>query len=407
MNLLFVYERMIIPSFGGAERVTFLLAKAFKNQGDNVFFLSVGPKEFNTGCWEKLFPQFVFSSSEVDFKRNYQSLLDKERIDAVIFQGFHPSVVTAMEFTPSEIVKLATYHNRPFGLTPYERFGKRITPWADLDSKGKVLKSLALVLPGLFRKLNNRVIASRFLKVSSLIDRLVLLSRFYIPRVQLLVPGIDAKKLSAINNPNTFKAVREDESEKKNIILMVGRLSNPQKNVTGFIEVWSRFSKKHPAWKALVVGDGEDREYILNYARKKKIGNLYFEGNRPSVDEYYKKAKILCMTSTYEGWGMVLTEAMAYGCVPVAYNSFEAVNDIIKSEYNGLLVPPFSISKMVEALDFLADNPETLGFFAENAKESIAGFEVEKIIGEWKKLLTTVREERFEKHNKSKTGNVN
>jgi glycosyltransferase involved in cell wall biosynthesis len=45
------------------------------------------------------------------------------------------------------------------------------------------------------------------------------------------------------------------------------------------------------------------------------------------------------MTSAYEGWGLTLTEAQQMGVVPIAFDSFGAVYDIIENEYNGLIIP--------------------------------------------------------------------
>lgn len=46
-------------------------------------------------------------------------------------------------------------------------------------------------------------------------------------------------------------------------------------------------------------------------------------------ESFYRDASILCLTSDFEGWGMVLTEAMTFGAVPVAFNSYAAITDII------------------------------------------------------------------------------
>lgn len=62
------------------------------------------------------------------------------------------------------------------------------------------------------------------------------------------------------------------------------------------------------------------------------------------------------MTSNFEGFPMVLTEAMQFGCVPVAFNSFEAIADIIIPEKTGELVTPFSIKEYKEKLSLLIEN---------------------------------------------------
>lgn len=56
-----------------------------------------------------------------------------------------------------------------------------------------------------------------------------------------------------------------------------------------------------------------------NYAvcKKQHVGNIQFIGNA-KLDNYYKKAEILCMTSSFEGFGLVLTEALQNGIIPIA-----------------------------------------------------------------------------------------
>ena len=66
--------------------------------------------------------------------------------------------------------------------------------------------------------------------------------------------------------------------------------------------------------------------------------------------EDFKLATILCMTSASESFGLVLVEAMSYGVIPFAFNSFPAVTDIIQNGINGFLVEPFDIEQYAERL---------------------------------------------------------
>lgn len=52
----------------------------------------------------------------------------------------------------------------------------------------------------------------------------------------------------------------------------------------------------------------------------KGIPNIRFVGYQDPLS-YQLESRILCLTSIYEGWGMVLTEAMQCGAVPIAFNS--------------------------------------------------------------------------------------
>lgn len=392
MNILFVYERRIIPTFGGVERVTFLLSEELRRRGHDVAFLSVGPEDWNREQVETGFPQFYLPSSEENFTLRFSSLLSDRGVEVIIFQGLHPAVRKTLSHVPHGIKKLLAYHNLPFSTHLKERFVQKLHPWSSLKLKGKFLKVAALIYPPSFRLMTNRLIASRYREVAKQVDKFLFLSDRFLPRVKELVKGIEAHKLGAINNPLTFRVPLQDEldnieQQKENVVLFVGRLSNPQKNVTGFIDVWHRFSRLHPDWQALVVGDGEHAEYIRRYARKKRVERLSFEGNKPDVAQYYKRAKILCMTSSYEGWGMVLTEAMAYCCVPVLYDSYEAARDIVTSGSNGFLIPPFDKNEMVAALDLLASDQEMRLEMAASGRNKIQDFQTPRIVDKWEEII--------------------
>lgn len=70
----------------------------------------------------------------------------------------------------------------------------------------------------------------------------------------------------------------------------------------------------------------------------------------------YKRAQIICVSSTYEGFSLVLTEALQYGVIPVAFDSFESVHDIIDTGKNGFLVKPFQINYYANILKSLMFN---------------------------------------------------
>lgn len=391
MNILFVYERKINPTFGGVERVTYLLGSELNKIGHNVKFLSVGPEEWNLTSVSTEIEQFYIPFSSENYEIEFKNLIRNKEIKFIIFQGDNPAVVSSLNYVPEGIKKVLVYHNLPFSIYSNEKFCKRITPWSGLRLKGKFLKGMAMISPYLFRKLNLNKYRNLFSEIIKNVDKFIFLSWRYIPRVKKLMPGVEESKLFAINNPNTFITRNiKDVNKKEKIILFVGRLSNPQKNVTGFIDVWKKFSEVHSDWQALIVGDGEHADYIKKYAKKSGVKSLKFEGNRKNIDEYYRRARILCMTSTYEGWPMILTEAMAYGCVPVAYESFEAVNDIIQHKSTGLLVKPFDKQEMLKALCQLAADEKVRSAMAERGRVEINKFSIDVITETWEKLVSSL-----------------
>lgn len=389
MNIAFVYERKIIPTAGGVERVTILLAEELRRRGHNIYFLSTGPAEWNADDADFGFPQLYFPSSSQSFRKDVEDFISSNGIEAVIVQGFHPTVLPALDVMPEGVKKVMVYHNKPYGFIPHERYIYGSSPWKSLGKRGKLLKITSLLSGKATRRIIVRKLSANYRNIISRVDRFVLLSERYFPRMMELTAGLDRSRIVAVNNPNTFELDgKEPSEEKENIVLVVARLSNTQKNLTGFIDVWEEFGKMCPDWKAVVLGDGEDREHIKDYARRKGVKNIEFKGNVSNVRDYYRKAKILCMTSAYEGWPMVLAEGMACSCVPVAYDSFEAVRDLIDTGVNGILVKPFKAHEMALAIDRIAGDERLRAEMVENGRRKIKEFSVDKIADRWENLLS-------------------
>ncbi len=80
---------------------------------------------------------------------------------------------------------------------------------------------------------------------------------------------------------------------------------------------------------------------------------------------------------------MVLPEAMAYGCIPCAFASFEAIEDIIDNGHSGLLSYSLDPADMADMMSSAATKTEDMGMMAHNATVKIAEFSPERIAGKW------------------------
>ena len=119
--------------------------------------------------------------------------------------------------------------------------------------------------------------------------------------------------------------------------------------------IWQIIAKQLPDWKFVVVGDGNEKDILIKQA--KNIPRTEFVGYA-KPDSYYKKSKIFMMMSQFEGWGMTIVESMHYGCVPVVYDSFSALADIIDNSVNGFIIPNNDISEYESAIITLARNED-------------------------------------------------
>lgn len=390
MNIGFIHNLSVVPHRGGLERVTYLLAKEFAGRGHSVVFLSTGEPEERNDFTE--FPQSnipVMSVSAAQLKNKLRDYIRSNALDLLIIQDLYKENLRVLDFLEDDIFKVDVHHNQPFSVLGKERRVKRNVANDSLTLKGKLLKYLAIGLPRIYRALYLRQRSGVYLRMMDRVDRFILLSERYRQRLLAPLPGIDDNKVISINNPITFPRgeTAYQEKHKKNIVLVVCRLTDPQKNLTGFIDVWKKFSLLQPDWEAVVVGSGEDEKRIKDYAIRKGVERLRFEGSRTNVADYYRSAKIFCMTSHYEGWPMTLMEAMAFGCVPVAYDGFEAIHDIIEDGRDGIIVPGFDPGAMVSALNSLAADREQLAKMAQKAVEAVDDFTVEKIADEWEEKV--------------------
>ena len=187
----------------------------------------------------------------------------------------------------------------------------------------------------------------------------------------------------SIPNPNTYENI-EIIPHKEPILLFVGRLDNRSKKLFTLIDIWYRLCKLYPQWKLIIVGDGPDKDVLINKA--KDISNIEFKGYQ-DPREYYEKASIFCMTSIFEGFPMCLTEAMQFGCVPIAFDSFSAVYDIIKSGETGELVKSFNKKKYVEKLIHLIDDETYRKKLSKNAFQYVKRYDIANILPKWIELI--------------------
>lgn len=184
--------------------------------------------------------------------------------------------------------------------------------------------------------------------------------------------------------------MREEFSgAKENMVILVGRLSEPHKRVLLSLKIWSIVADKHPDWKYYIVGDGEDRGLIENFIQDNNIPNVVLTGKTESL-QYYKWAKILIMTSAFEGWPLVINEAMQNNCVPIVMYSFDSLPDIIADQENGFISPNNDIEVFADKLDRLMSDEMMWADMSTKAYISTARFIPENIIKQWIDMLNTL-----------------
>lgn len=139
---------------------------------------------------------------------------------------------------------------------------------------------------------------------------------------EFIFSNICKAKSEVIGNPIDIKKIVE-KVENKNIcepyeIAFLGRLS-PPKNPLFFLEIISELKKRMPNIQVRMIGDGELREEVESKIKELELeDNVKLLGFQRNPYEYLYQAKILCMPSVWEGFGLAAVEAIALGKPVVA-----------------------------------------------------------------------------------------
>ena len=144
------------------------------------------------------------------------------------------------------------------------------------------------------------------------------------------------------------------------VLLNVARLS-PQKGLHHAIDALPKILEAHPSAHLLSVGAQDHREWFDTLRRRSEergvAGHVHFLGPRRDIPDLLRACDVFVFPSLFEGLGLALTEAMAAGCVCVAF-AVGPVTEILRDGVEGFLVPPGDDSALARAvLQALDDAP--------------------------------------------------
>ena len=194
------------------------------------------------------------------------------------------------------------------------------------------------------------------------------------------------KNVIDIPNMVSFECPETSELKSKHAIA-VGRL-DAQKSFDRLIRIWAKVNKKHEDWKLDIYGKGSDEEKYRKLIAGLNLSDaVHIFSPVKDIKSKYLSSSFLCLTSTFEGFGLVLTEAMACGLPVVSYDTLCGPRDLINDSVNGFLVPYGDEGKYVESVLRLIEDDRLRTDMGKNAKNGIARLSVDNVMKEWNRLF--------------------
>lgn len=153
-----------------------------------------------------------------------------------------------------------------------------------------------------------------------------------------------------IYNPISRNSVIPLSNDRKTKFVYMGRIDETQKNLYEMIDAFSKVNSQ--LYELHFYGDGPDKCRVEQYADEKHI-NGYFHGwkNNPWESVYKDGINYLILTSNYEGFGMVLAEAISRGIPVISSNCLAGPSDIVQPQSNGYLYELHNKQSLVDIVN--------------------------------------------------------
>lgn len=386
MNICIINDDMLPQHMGGIKRVISILVKEWENEC-NIVIISVAPIGTRYDIFgkakQRIFPNTkdILSCENIEY---FKEVIQESNIDIILQPYANNEVLTRLCVKIKQELNTKLFIAVHFAITYQEdilksyffnryRIGGSIVKW---------IKEILLYLKYLFitkrniREHNNAYY--RFIIENS--NKIILLSESHINTLKQIYKSNNINNVICINNPAIISTNNKNTCKSKKII-WCGRVECSAKRADRIVDIWKEIAPKYPDWELIIIGSG-DIEHFRKICQEHNIPNITFAGSCDPT-EFYKQGEIICMTSSTEGWGMVLIEAMLHGCVPIAYNSYTSLQDIITENYNGFTVTPYNKKEYIKKLRMLMDDKKLRERFSKTGYESIKRFDHKTIAKKW------------------------
>lgn len=190
-------------------------------------------------------------------------------------------------------------------------------------------------------------------------------------------------KVKAIPNPLTYYPEQIPTKSVFHRIICVGRL-NEQKGFDLLIDAFSLVASQCPEWHIDIFGHGEEERNLLDQIYRKGLEHRV-NILKPTSDIYaeYLQSDFFVLSSRYEGFGLVLIEAMSCGIPCVAFNCNYGPNEIIEDGINGILVNNGDVNCLAEKMLWMMTHESKRLEMGKKAHISVSKYGMDRVMLQW------------------------
>lgn len=197
-----------------------------------------------------------------------------------------------------------------------------------------------------------------------------------------------AKRVEIIPNFSTMPISQLSACENKRVIA-VGRLEW-QKGYDRLIDIWTIVTRKHPDWQLDIYGEGGLETELKETIQTTKLSNISIHHYTGNISIEYATSSICVLTSRYEGFSLVLLEAMRHGVPCITFDCPYGPKDLVDHNKCGYVIENDKIELFTEKLCYLMNHPEIRKQFSTAAVNKAQSYHVDSIMNQWKLLFESL-----------------
>jgi glycosyltransferase involved in cell wall biosynthesis len=204
---------------------------------------------------------------------------------------------------------------------------------------------------------------------------------FQLKNIRTIYNGFDFDVIAS-------KAKASIEFNIRKYIIFYGRLDDEHKNLKLLFDAYKLSGLQEKEVKLLILGSGPDEVVLKEYSKELGLyDSIVFQGFDKNPYPYVKQSLFMVLSSRYEGFPMVIPEALSLGVPVVSVNCESGPNEVIVNEKNGLLVENHNSEVLAKAMNRLYEEKNLYLHCKSNAKKSVSQFSRIKIAEQWQSLL--------------------